>query len=214
MKYTVSMFSLFILLQTAVFADPPSWETLDWNLEFQEENLSIHTARVNGSAFKAVKSRSTYKAPISGLIAMITDMSRFGQWVAGIKHASLIKKVSSTSQLCYNVNAAPFPLKDRDVVILQSLERVGENEVRIITISQNGIIPEKEQYTRMKNLTGMWILRSTSSEETELTYIVHVDPAGNVPSWVVNQMIIDLPRETMLGLHKALQTRTTEESMN
>lgn len=39
-------------------------------------------------------------------------------------------------------------------------------------------------------------------ERVELTYQVHLDPAGQLPSWIVNLILTDTPKKTLKNLHK------------
>lgn len=78
-----------------------------------------------------------------------------------------------------------------------------------IKISLKGIpdyIQEKRGIVRMKKAAG-YILLQPIDDKTEVTYIFHSEPGDNVPAWLANNSIAELPFKTSSGLRKILKEK-------
>lgn len=53
---------------------------------------------------------------------------------------------------------------------------------------------------------GYWKLVPKNANETEVTYQVHTEPGGSVPSWLANKFVVDAPFNTL----KALKERAEQ----
>jgi hypothetical protein len=69
------------------------------------------------------------------------------------------------------------------------------------------IVPEKKGIVRMKKAEGYVLLKS-SGHNTEIIYVFHSDPGDNIPSWLANSSIANLPFETLSGLRKILKEKS------
>ena len=64
-------------------------------------------------------------------------------------------------------------------------------------------IPEKQGFVRVAEVQGYWKLVPKGPNSTEVTYQVHTEPGGSVPSWLANKFVVDAPFNTL----KALKAR-------
>jgi len=53
---------------------------------------------------------------------------------------------------------------------------------------------------RVRRLQGEWIMRPLGERETEVTYQLQADPAGDVPGWLANRFVVDAPMVTLRTL--------------
>lgn len=190
------------MLGMSFSANAIDFDTLNWKESLVKDNLKIEVAKVEGFDIKAFKAKSTYNASMEQMLAAITDMTRFTQWVEGALEARVIKKIDNHTQACYYVNEIPWPLKDRDGVIVQRVNRVDEKTIRIDLSTMNELAPENGNYVRISQLEGAWVLKKIDENKVELTYLMHLDPVGNIPTSIVNLMLTDTPKKTLMNLHK------------
>lgn len=190
------------MLCLSVSASAIDFDRLDWQPSLQKDNLSIEVAQVEGFAVKAFKARSIYDASLQQMVGVITDMDNFTQWVEGALVADVVGNPDANSQAVYYVNHVPWPLKNRDGVIVQSVRRVDSHTVRIDLSTDKNAVPLNSEYVRINELEGAWILREVADNKVELTYQMHLDPTGILPASVVNMLLTDTPRKTLQNLHK------------
>ena len=70
--------------------------------------------------------------------------------------------------------------------------------------SVSDALAEEDDYVRMTVAKGYWILTPTQ-EGTNIEYSFLADPAGNIPAWLANQVIVDNPLKTIKGLREYLE---------
>ncbi|MNT73268.1 hypothetical protein D3C72_2119520 [compost metagenome] len=63
-------------------------------------------------------------------------------------------------------------------------------------------LPEEKGFVRVAKVDGFWKLQPKDGG-TEVTYQVHTEPGGSVPSMVANKFVVDAPFNTL----KALKAR-------
>lgn len=192
------------------------FDSLIWKHASQtkgDKGVAVEVAEVKGYELKAFRAVSTFDASIAQLRAVIMDMKNFIDWADGTKAAEVIKQISDNSQACYCEHNAPWPVKNRDGVIVQSVERISDGTVCIHLRSDNELVPIKKGLVRVQYLRGTWILNDIGAGKTKVTYQVHSDPGGNIPDWLVNTMITEAPTTTLANLHKVNFNRYSEEQL-
>ena len=181
------------------------FDSLEWKkvstTKKDGKSIVVETAHVDGFVLKAFRATSTYNATSAQMKAAIFDMENFTSWMDGAVKASIIHKVDEYTQSTYYENAAPWPVKNRDGVIIQHLVRIDENTISVQFHANKDLIEEKKGLVRIDYMEGDWILQDLANGTTKLTYQAHLDPNGAVPEWVINLMITGAPTKTMKNLH-------------
>ena len=58
---------------------------------------------------------------------------------------------------------------------------------------------------RIQQHFNQWIFKPVSATEIEITYYLKSNPAGSVPSWLVNMVIDQGPIKTMIAFKERLK---------
>lgn len=177
------------------------FENLNWKKELQKDNLVVYLAEAPNSDIKAFKATSIYDTSIDQLVSAITDMDHFTEWSEGAVRSDVIK-TEGNSQWCYYVNKFPWPYKNRDGVVIQTVIKESEDKVTIHLSTDRDIEEPREDMVRITELLGNWNMKKLAANKTEVTYEVHMEPTGTLPSWVVNMMLSAAPKNTLTNLHK------------
>jgi hypothetical protein len=61
-------------------------------------------------------------------------------------------------------------------------------------------IPEEKGFVRVAQVEGFWKFVPKGADQTEVTYQVHTEPGGSVPSWLANKFVVDAPFNTLKAL--------------
>jgi hypothetical protein len=73
-------------------------------------------------------------------------------------------------------------------------------ERKINAVSLIGVIPERNDMVRIKEYHQSWTIMPAGKEMTHVILEGDVDPAGKIPDWISNMLIVDSPFKTISGL--------------
>ena len=177
-----------------------------WELEKDKEGIKVYTRVVKGSAFREYRAVMTISASLSSLVALVEDITECHSWIHTCKEGKLLKRVSPVESYTYTVNHAPWPVSDRDAVVHNTISQ--DPESRVVTIRIRGVpdhVPEKTGLVRVKKIKGCWRFAYTEKGLVEVLYQVHSEPGGNIPSWLVNSIVLSQPFYTLRNMRKMVR---------
>jgi ribosome-associated toxin RatA of RatAB toxin-antitoxin module len=176
-----------------------------WDLAKKQNGITVYTRSVKGSNFKEYKAIAHIKASLSSLVAIVEDISAYPSWIHTCKEGKLLKRLNEKETYNYTINDAPWPVRDRDAAVHNKISQNPED--RVVTIEIKGIpdyIPEKTGLQRVKKIDGSWRFTPLGNDTVEVVYQVHSEPGGNLPSWLVNSVVVDQPFYTLVNMQKVI----------
>lgn len=180
----------------------------EWKLEKDTDGVKVYTRVVEGSPLKEFKGITHLKTSLTSIVALLDDRAVAPSWIKDTRESSLIKKIDSSVSIAYNVTAAPWPVKDRDMVLKSVMTQNPETlAVRIDLNAEKDGKPEHKDRMRITKMNGHWEFNPQANGEVEVVYQVHADPAGSLPTWLVNSLVVDMPFHTL----KNMQTKVLED---
>eukprot|EP01120_Amphizonella_sp_Union-15-10_P006088 TRINITY_DN1900_c0_g1_i1.p1 TRINITY_DN1900_c0_g1~~TRINITY_DN1900_c0_g1_i1.p1 ORF type:complete len:236 (-),score=50.51 TRINITY_DN1900_c0_g1_i1:44-664(-) len=98
------------------------------------------------------------------------------------------QQIDDNTRIVYQVNKLTWPLWSRDLVYVQSRAVQGDTHVIAAKSIQYEPIPEyKDKYVRAElNVSAFVFAPGPEDGKTLASRIIHVDPAGSIPTAVVN----------------------------
>lgn len=202
----ILLFFLFLSLPSPLYA----WETAK---EDKENDIKIYTRKVEGSSFREYKAVMKIRATLSSLVALVDDISACPRWIHTCSEGRLLKRISPKESYTYTVNAAPWPVSDRDAVVLNTISQESpKGPVRIDILGVPDYVHEKKGLIRVKMIRGCWLFTPLGEGMTEVVYQVHNDPGGSLPSWLVNSVVVTQPYNTMINMRKLVNEKKYKET--
>ena len=123
----------------------------------------------------------------------------------------IVKSVSEKELFYYFASDAPWPLKDRDLVIRMQISQDSTSGiVRIETNSVNGFVSERENFVRIKNMSGLWVLTPLKSGFVKMEYFLTMELGGIVPDWLINYAMSYGPINTVTSLKKRVKQKNVK----
>jgi ribosome-associated toxin RatA of RatAB toxin-antitoxin module len=174
-----------------------------WDLAKKQDGITVYTRSVKGSGFKEYKAIANIRASLSSMVAIVEDIEAYPSWIHTCKEGKLLKRINEKETYNYTINDAPWPVKDRDAAVHNKISQNPED--RVVTIEIKGIpdyIPEKPGLQRVKKIDGFWRFTPLGNDTVEVVYQVHSEPGGNLPSWLVNSIVVDQPFYTLVNMQK------------
>ena len=185
---------------TVLFAATAQAE--DWQVAKDEDGIKVSLSEIAGSKYKAYRGVTVIKAPIAKIQALQEDAVGACSWIHECKSQKLLKAQGDKSWT-YTQFKAPFPVTDRDSILEITTSKAADGTVTRTLLEVPTYQPEVKGYVRVAQVNGFWKLVPKGDNQTEVTYQVHTEPGGSVPSWLANKFVVDAPFNTL----KALKAR-------
>ncbi len=171
----------------------------DWKLAKDENGIKIYLSEVQGSKYKAYRGVTTINADVATLRALQEDVKGSCQWIHACAEQSLLKHEGMQSWV-YTRFDMPWPVEARDSILHVVSEQGADGSLTRKLDGQPQYLPLDKDHTRVASLQGFWRFVPQGDGKVEVTYQVHTEPGGSVPSWLANSFVVDAPFNTLSGL--------------
>jgi len=186
-----------------------------WQLRKDKDGIQAYSAEIPGSKIQAIKVVATFDATPEQIASKVMDINTAAEWVSHLKSIYLIKRVSTNELYYYAEISLPWPVANRDFVA--HLTMSVDTNTGAITVDGPvvaNMIPDKKGVVRINNSTGRWVITPDGSNRVAVEYVVHVDPAGSIPTWLVNMVSTKTPIEIFEKLRLLLQQPPYQASVS
>ncbi|MGR5062944.1 START domain-containing protein [Photobacterium sp. DNB22_13_2] len=196
-KILMSLITLMCFqgISSHAFAQEP------WKNVRDRKDIQVYNRAIEGSDFKEFMAQTTVNASLSTIIAVFNDTVSGIDWVENVDEMHTEKVINESETITVTLSKAPWPVSDRDAVVLNKTTQNPESLV--VTLEQRGIpeyLPLKNGVVRVKSLTSRWVFTPVSDSVTHIHYQVLTDPGGKLPAWLINMVSVSQPYNTLLGL--------------
>ncbi|HEY0287394.1 MAG TPA: START domain-containing protein [Pseudomonas sp.] len=171
----------------------------DWKVAKDEDGIKISLSEVAGSKYKAYQGVTTIKANIARLRALQEDVVAACAWIHECKSQKVLKH-DGDKVWTYTQFNTPWPVTPRDSVLQVTTVEGADGSLTRTLEGQPKYIPDEQGFVRVSQVEGFWKFVPKSANETEVTYQVHTEPGGSVPSWLANKFVVDAPFSTLKAL--------------
>ena len=196
------LLSLIMVSATAEVANT----TNTWRLNKEEKCIEFYLRNTKNSAVMSFKATMTVKSRLSSVLAVIGDVSSFPRWLYLCRSAVTLSSSDETRLINYIVLDMPWPLLDRDSLIVASpSQNKSTRRIEIKMHAEPKYVLKVSGRVRIETMYGRWSLTPVGSGEVNIIYEMTADPGGNIPKWLVNSMIADLPFYTLLNLREVIK---------
>lgn len=177
----------------------------DWQLAKDEGGIKVWLSEVPGSKYKAYRGVTTLNVGIDRVRALQEDVAGACAWIYECESQKLLKHEGDQAWT-YSLFKTPWPVTPRDSVLLVTTRQQADGTLKRTLQGLPDYVPREKGYERVAKVDGFWQLTPKGAASTEVTYQVHTDPGGSVPSWLSNKFVVDAPFNTL----KALKERAAK----
>ncbi|WP_061239200.1 START domain-containing protein [Ectopseudomonas composti] len=195
-----SVLTLLLCASAAQAAERP------WQLEREEDGVSVYLADVPGSKYKAYRGVVTIKGDLAAVQAAQEDVAGSCAWIFSCQQQRLLDTKGNVSEL-YTRFEMPWPVEARDSVIQVTTRTDADGSVTRLLKAVPERLPEEKGFVRVPRVDGEWHLKPLEQGGVEVIYEVHTEPGGSVPSWLANSFVVDAPLQTLQGLRAKVEGR-------
>lgn len=194
-----------MLLAPFVEADTPDGS---WTVLRDESSITVYSRDVANSKFSEWLAQTTIKTRLSALAALIMDGNSHAKWIDSVDESRILKVMSPVQSYIYTYSGAPWPVDDRDAVVLSTVKQ--DNKTFVVTIHSDSVpeyLSKQKDVVRVSYINSTWTLIPLKNGEVEVTYQVHNDPGGDLPPWLINNLAFDQPYYTLENLREFFNTK-------
>lgn len=187
-----------------VFGSGPRWELVE-----DEDNIKVWSLEIPDKDLPGFRGITMVNATIDELLTELLDFKSHSEWMWNTMESRLVKRLSDTRAIIYNMINAPWPVKDRDMVMESDYRFTPDHKALTIRFHQtkDGEVPIPWRVVRVPRIEGFYRFWSESPTRTNVLYQVEVDIGGNVPNFSARRYARKLPYETLDALRERVEKR-------
>jgi hypothetical protein len=191
--------SLFFYLSETSAAEYP------WQLRVNKEGIAVYTRKVEASPILEYKASMMVQAKLSTLMRFFEDAKKLPQWYYQCIQAEPLASESAEESIVYFVLHLPWPVTERDCVYrrVKSLDSAS-GEIGYTFSAVSGRFPQQPGKVRVLYLKTIWRFTPLKDGRIEVYFQQHSDPGGSIPSFLVNQLSLEIPFYSLKNLRKML----------
>ncbi len=190
---------LVFVYSGSLFAQNP----ILWEYKGEKEGIKIYHQKTPG--FLHIKLSTAVNAPLSGIAALFADVDHFTDWGYKMSESRMLRRVSNTEVLYYAKYDFPWPMDDRDIILLSKLEQDPiTRKISIVNTPYPAYLPDYEGVVRIKNTTTHWFFIPGKDGWVFVEQQIATDSAEDMPEWLIKMTLETGPRETAKAIRKRL----------
>lgn len=180
----------------------------NWEAAKTKEGITVYTKPVSTSTFDAFKAVMEVSASVNDVRHVLMNSDKYSHIFPDTEELRIIERDGRTSLVQYSRTDAPWPVEDRDGVY--EMIFMDREDGGFITKSRAlpDRLPEKEGVVRIKQSNSYWRVIPTPNGTLRIEYEVAAEPGGNIPDWLANAAITEIPFNTMKNLRSVVEGET------
>jgi hypothetical protein len=171
----------------------------DWKLAKDEDGIKVYLNSAPDSQYQSFRGVTRIKADVPTLSRLQENLTIACKWLYACADMRVLK-LDGDSTFVYLTTDLPWPANPRDMVLQVQTEATSDGSVIRHLSAVNGMEPPVPGMIRVEQLQGLWQMVPKGERETEVTYQLQAEPAGDIPSWLANRFVIDAPMVTLKTL--------------
>ncbi|MCJ8205144.1 START domain-containing protein [Pseudomonas sp. RGM2987] len=194
-----SLHRMAVLCGLTVLLATATAQAEDWQVAKEKDGIKVSLTEVPGSKYKAYRGVTVMKTTMEKLRALQEDVPGACAWIHECKSQKLLKHEGDKSWTYTQFNT-PWPVTSRDSVLEVTTEQGADGSLTRHLKGVPTYLPEEKGFVRVTQVDGFWKFAPKGADQIEVTYQVHTEPGGDVPSWLANKFVVDAPFNTLKEL--------------
>lgn len=175
----------------------------EWRFEGKERGITISRRERSSHSLSAFKGEGRVQANVLKALAVILDTREVERWAYGVSHARSVKRIDERSELVYLYSDTPWPVRDRDMVVLRTVNIIKPGEEFSVSLRCDpSAAPTRNGIIRVRSCESSFRLRKLDANTTEIVYEMSLDPEGRLPQWASALVTRNAPVKTLLAIEE------------
>jgi len=174
----------------------------EWQPEIKKNGIDAYSRVVEGTSILEIRAIAVVDARMEVIAEVLRDIPANVEWRPKCVECRLLENHSRNSMTTYTRIDLPWPVSDRDVVIKADTS-INLNTGRVV-VSLGSVdhhkAPPPNGNVRITDFFSQYYLEYINREQTGIIFTTRVNPAGSIPTFLVNMFNKRFAYEEMLGL--------------
>lgn len=180
-----------------------------WELVKESDGIAVYTRSVEGSDFLAFKGETIVDGSVDALVALLYDTPNAPSWLHDCRFGMTLEEVRFEENYIFETYDLPFPVRNRQVILHATLS-LNERGARLDIREANGFCDERRDgrclranasgFTRIERSRGYYLFIPQGEKRTKVIWQQHIEPGGNIPGWLANALVVDIPYDSLSKL--------------
>lgn len=159
----------------------------DWQFRKSSNDIKVYFRESSDSKIKELKITCQVKSSLAGAVTVISDATKFSEWVYECKEAKVLEGESMKDFVYYNLTDFPWPLSNREFILRCTTYQDAKTlVVYSMASAEPKVLPMDKRYVRVQLVQSNWTLKPMGNGLVQVEYYLKSDPGGNIPVWMVN----------------------------
>jgi ribosome-associated toxin RatA of RatAB toxin-antitoxin module len=179
-----------------------------WEQANDKNGIRVWVRDVPGESVREVKGEKTVAASVARIIEVLADVEHYTEFMPYVEEARVLERFDG-GHYEYQVLNPPF-VSRRDLVVKLTYTTDAATGIyrRIWVETTTQAPPVRSGIVRLQVNRGGWTLEPLGNGQTRVTYFVHTDPGGSLPTWIANKA----NTSSIPDLLKAVESRAQNPS--
>jgi hypothetical protein len=182
-----------------------SFENVKWELIQQAKGIEVKRKKIGKNSILALKAIGVLNTSVEKIISIFKETNLAYQWAPGLKERRILKEISETEAVVYDIHKMPWPCQDRDLVIYNKIKLIKKRK-QIALISSSVEKYSKDPGSSGKVRAELYYsfigLTPISQNKTKIEFFIHVNPKGSIPNWIINYILKTRPSGFLRAIEK------------
>jgi hypothetical protein len=179
-----------------------------WDFVKEKDGIKLYTRKEAGKSIKSYKGVTVIKAPADKVFALLEDVNHTEWWDKNLSQIKVLEYEKYKKAKYYIVYDLPWPVVDRDLCVDVTVNIDSPTGVGTITaVPLPGVVDVNQDMIRIKEYRQTWTVKPAGKELTHVELEGYVDPAGSIPDWLSNMLIVDSPCKVISGVKQLLEKK-------
>lgn len=197
-KMILGVVSAFCLT-TSVYAQDVA------KLSLNKNNIKVWTIQSPNHAMLSYKAETTLQTTMDRAVGIVLDVQNAKRWIPNVASTEILSQDLNKGEFkLYMVLDFPFPLKDRDLLVLGKISKDAQGVVRIQNkVTQQGKA-KNPNYVRLQQYEGDWTFTPLAGGKVKVVTTGYADPEGVIPQSVTNMFVQQQPYQMLQKMRAEL----------
>jgi len=165
-----------------------------WQFVKEKDGIRLYLRQESSSSFKAFHGVTEFRGNFEKVCSLIGDPRNLDWWGDDVKNIRVLSYEKDKQIRYYFVYDTPWPFTDRDLAAEVLLSKDPVTGTKTVFSKQLlNVVPQYKGLVRVTNFWQRWTIQPMKNGMIHVTLEGFIDPAGDIPSWLYNMVIIDIP---------------------
>jgi hypothetical protein len=165
-----------------------------WQFFREKDGIRLYLRQETNKNFRSFRGETRFRGNYEKACSLVGNPANLDWWGNDIRNIRVLHFEKDKLIRYYFVYDVPWPFTDRDLVAEVKLSENSRINKKTVSARQlPGAVPLNKNFVRVDDFWQQWTIQLLENGEISVILEGYIDPAGEVPAWLYNMVIVDIP---------------------